>query len=323
MNVRRALVQIIGMAGLLASLHAAGADFPTKPVRLISAGGAGSAGDVLARLLAEQLGSLWKQQVVVENRTGAGGVIAAQALLAASPDGYTLLAAGGSSLVITPFTRPDMPYDVDKDFAYVALIAESPLLIAASSTLPVKSIPELIAWSNANPGKINYSANTPGTFPHLATELFAQTGNAKMTFIPYKGASDALQDLRGGRINVMVEGISALVSGLRSGALRPLGVTSAKRLSTLPEVATVAESLPGFSAVGFFLLLAHPKIPEALAKKVNEDMGQVLAKPELAERLAGMGSYVRSMTPAELVAFVQKERATWGPVIKRMGFSPR
>ena len=302
---------------------AAAEDYPSKPVKMIAGAAAGSSGDILGRVLAEQLTGLWKQQVLIENKPGAGGVIASQAMLGTPPDGYTLLLSAGSYLVITPFTQRNLPYDVEKDFAPIAMAAEVPLVLGVSSKLPVNNLAELIAYAASNPGKIHYGANTPGTFPHLATEYFLQSAKIQMTYVPYKGAAAALQDVMGGRLDMVVEGVSAFAGAIKSGALRPLAVTSARRLPSLPEVPAIAEAVPNFAAVGFFALVGQSKLPDAIIKKVNDDVRQVLARPDVVAKLADLGFYPRPMSPAELGAFVEHERGVWGPVIKRTGFTPQ
>ncbi len=311
----------IALCAILGSVHAA--DFPSKPVRFVTGAAAGSTGDVLGRVLADQLATLWKQPTIVDNRPGGGGVIASQVTLAAPPDGHTVCICAGSYVTITPATTANMPYDVDKDFAPIAFIAEIPLVIGARPDLPYKNISELIAYAKANPDKVNYGANTPGTFPNLATEYFSQQAGIKMRFIPYKGSAPALTDVMGGRLDLVIEGVAALGGAIKGGVLRPLAVTSTRRDPTLPEVPAVAEIIPGFSAIGFYVVLAHGKTPEPLAAKLSDDFRLVLAKPDVAAKLAETGNYVRPMTRQEVAAFIKREREIWGAVIKKLGFTPK
>ena len=277
-------------------------DFPSKPVKFITGANAGSSGDILARVLGENLSATWKQPVVIDNKPGAGGLISGQALLASPPDGHTVFVAAGSYVVITPATTATMPYDVDRDFVPLAFVAEIPLVIAARAGTPFKTLPELIAYAKANPGKVNYAANTPGTFPNLATEYFAEKAGIKMTFVPYKGTAPALQDILGGRLDLAVEGVGPYAAAIKAGQLVPLAVTSERRDPTLPDVPAVAETLPGYSAVGFYVALAQPAI---------------------AKRYAEMGMYAKPMTREEVAAFIRKEREIWGGVVKRTGFAAR
>jgi tripartite-type tricarboxylate transporter receptor subunit TctC len=318
----RAMLRLAFIA-LYAVSIAHAADFPSKPVRFVTGANAGSTGDVLGRVLADQLATLWKQPTIVDNRPGGGGVIASQATLAAPPDGHTVCICAGSYVTITPATTANMPYDVDQDFTPIAFVAEIPLVIGARPDLPYKTIAELVAYAKANPDKVNYAANTPGTFPNLATEYFSQQAGIKMRFIPYKGSAPALADVMGGRLDLVVEGVAALGGAIKGGQLRPLAVTSTRRDPTLPDVPAIAESIAGFSAVGFYVVLAHAKTPAPLAAKLSDDFRQVLARPDVAAKLAETGNYVRPMTRPEVTAFIKREREIWGAVIQKLGFTPK
>jgi tripartite-type tricarboxylate transporter receptor subunit TctC len=307
----------------LAAASAYGQDFPNKPVRFITGAAAGSSGDILARALGDQVSATWKQPVIIENKPGAGGLISGQSLLASAPDGHTVFIAAGSYVTITPATTAVMPYDVDKDFTALAFIAEIPLVIAARAGTPYKTLPELIAYAKANPGKVNYAANTPGTFPNLATEYFSEKAGIKMTFVPYKGTAAALQDILGERLDLAVEGVGPYAAAIKAGQLIPLAVTSERRDPTLPKVPAVAEVVPGYSAVGFYVALAHAKTPEAMAAKLSADIRGALAQPAIAKRYADLGMYVKPMTRDEVTAFIQKEREIWAGVVKRTGVKPQ
>jgi tripartite-type tricarboxylate transporter receptor subunit TctC len=311
------------MALSLAAGSAYGQDFPNKPVRFITGAAAGSSGDILARALGDQVSATWKQPVIIENKPGAGGLISGQSLLASAPDGHTVFIAAGSYVTITPATTAVMPYDVDKDFTALAFIAEIPLVIAARAGTPYKTLPELIAYAKANPGKVNYAANTPGTFPNLATEYFSEKAGIKMTFVPYKGTAAALQDILGERLDLAVEGVGPYAAAIKAGQLIPLAVTSERRDPTLPKVPAVAEVVPGYSAVGFYVALAHAKTPEAMAAKLSGDIRGALAQPAITKRYADLGMYVKPMTRDEVTAFIQKEREIWAGVVKRTGVKPQ
>lgn len=317
------MTRLLAALFLLLSAAAGAQEFPSKPVRFITGAAPGSTGDVLARVLGEHLSGVWKQPAVIDNRPGGGGVIASQAVLGAPPDGHTVFVAAGSYVTITPWTLKNVPYDVDKDFAPLAFIAEIPLVIGARMDAPFKSLGELIAHAKANPGKVNYAANSPGTFPNLATEYFAERAGVKLHYIPYKGTAAALPDIIGGRLDVIVEGAGALGGAIKGGQVRPLAVTSTQRDPTQPDVPSVAETIPGFAAVGFFAALAHGKTPEPVARKLSDDFRAALAQPAVAKRLAETGNYVRPMSREEVTAFIRKEREIWGAVIKKMGFTPQ
>jgi tripartite-type tricarboxylate transporter receptor subunit TctC len=231
--------------------------------------------------------------------------------------------AAGSYMVITPWTVANIPYDVDKDFKPIAFIAEIPLVITARMDAPYKTAQELIAYAKANPGKVNYAANSPGTFPNLATEYFAERAGVKLNYVPYKGTAAALPDIISGRIDLLVEGSAALGGAIRGAQVRPLVVTSTGREPTLPQVPAAAELIPGFSAIGFFAAFVHAATPEPVAAKLSEDFRHALARPDVGKRFAETGNYVKPMSREELTSFVRKERETWGSVIKRMGFTAK
>ena len=317
--MRNVLVVVLAFFGGISQAQ----EFPSKPVRFITGAAPGSSGDVLARVLGEALSPGWKHQAVVDNRPGGGGVIASQAVLTSPADGHTVFIAAGSYVTITPWTVANIPYDVDKDFKPIAFIAEIPLVITARTDAPYKTAQELIAFAKANPGKVNYAANSPGTFPNLATEYFAERAGIKMTYVPYKGTAAALPDVVSGRVDLLVEGSAAVGGAIRGGQVRPLVVTSSGRDPTLPEVPAVAELIPGFSAVGFFAAFVHGATPEPVTARLADDFRQALARPDVIKRFADTGNYVHPMSREEVTAFVRKQREIWGAVIKRMGFSAR
>ncbi len=312
-----ALVAALCAHGVLAQ------EFPSKPVRMIVGAAAGSSGDILARLLGEYLSVAWKQSVVIDNRPGAGGILASQALLSAPADGHTLMLSAGSYLTVTPFTQKSLPYDVERDFAPIAMAAEIPLVLGVSPNVPAANLKELIDYARKNPGKIEFAANTPGTLPHLATMYLLHSAQVEMTYVPYKGSAAALQDVMGGRIGMVVEGVSALSGAFKSNALRPFAVTSAQRLSILPNVPAASEQVPGYAAVGFFAFIGPARIAESIIKKVNADANQIVVRPDVAEKLAATGNFPRPMSPAELAGYLHEQRGVWGPVIKRLGFTPQ
>lgn len=298
--------------------QAHGDQYPARPVRLINQSAVGSATDVVGRMVAEQLAKRWGQPVITENRPGAGGVQAAQAAAQAAADGYTLFFAAASSLVITPHLHRSLPYDPERDFAPVGFVTEVPLVIAVRPSLPAQSLQQLVALASSSAGAIQYAANASGSLPHLAAELFARRAGVKLSFIPYKGAAAALQDIAGGRVAMIVEGVSGISGALRSGQLRALAVTSEQRLPDLPDVPAVSESIRGFSAVGWFALLAPAATPPAVLDKAHVDLQAVLAESGLAARLQALGSYPRHMTRDQLARFLRSERALWGSIVKQL-----
>ena len=311
--------------GILAATPAATcqAAFPARPVKLINPAAAGSATDVVGRIVGEELGRLWRQAAVTENRPGGGGVVAAQAAVQAGADGHTLFFATASSLVIAPHLHSNLAYDPERDFIAIGFVTEVPLVIAVRPSLPAHSLKELISLASRNRHGLEYAANAQGTFPHLAGELFAQRAGIKLTFVPYKGAASALHDVAGGRLAMMIEGVSGISGALQAGQLRALAVTSEKRLPDFPELPSVSESIPQFSAVGWFALLAPAKTPSAVAARLHADLRAVLERDEVAIRLRALGSYPRYMTMEQLSDFIRRERALWGSVVKQIGLKPQ
>ncbi|MFM9889014.1 MAG: Bug family tripartite tricarboxylate transporter substrate binding protein [Burkholderiales bacterium] len=327
MRTRDAVIARFGIAGamLAAAAMASAQEYPTKPVRVISQGAVGGAVDVTTRIVADQLGRIWNQSVVVDNRPGGGGggVVAAQAVAKSPPDGYTLFAVAASAFVIAPVTQNSLPYDPERDFAPIGFIAENPLVVGVAQTVPARTVSELIALAKREPGKIEYGANLPGSFPNLTAELFASRANVSFTFVPYKGIAPALQDMMAGRIAMVVDGIGGIAGPLKSGVLRPLAVTSARRLPNYPEIPSLAETLPGFEAIGWFALVAPAGTTASIVSKVSHDLRRAIEQPEVNAKLVALGSYPRPMTPEQLAAFIRQERERWAPVVRRMELKPQ
>jgi tripartite-type tricarboxylate transporter receptor subunit TctC len=306
---------------LLAALAAstAGAeDYPTRPVKLITQGAAASGPDVIARIVFDQLGRLWGQQPVVLNAPGTGGSTAARQAGQAAPDGYTLYMPAASSFIVMPQMFPTLPVDIKKDFVQIGFVADQPFVIAVSPTLGVKTLAELVALSKAKPGTLTYAANSRGTLPHLTVERFKAATGADLTFVPYPGAAAGLQDVVGGRVSMIVEGLGTLMGGVQGGTIKPLAVTSLKRLTDFPDIPTVAETIPGFIATGWFALLAPAGTPEPIVRKVNADLVKVLATSEVAQKFHTLATFTRPMSPEETTAFVRSEEEAWRPVVRKI-----
>ena len=300
---------------------AAASDYPSRPVKVITQGAAGSGPDVIARIVAENLGLLWRQQVLIINHPGAGGVIAARAAAAAEPDGYTLYIPTITSFVIMPEVQAKLPFDMVRDFAHIGFVAETPMMIGISPALGVNSLQEFIALAKRRPGELFYAANNRGSLPHLAGELFRNRTGADVTFVPYAGASAGLQDVMGGRISMIIESVGALSGFVQGGSVKPLAVASIRRLSNLPDLPTVAETSPGFEAIGWFVLSAPAKTPSEIVQKVNRDLNNVLAQPGLAHKFQDLGAFARPMSPEDTSAFIRKEEQVWRPLVRQMGLT--
>jgi tripartite-type tricarboxylate transporter receptor subunit TctC len=304
---------------LLGEAWAESPDYPAKPVKIITQGATGSGPDVIARIVADHLSKAWGKQVVIFNQPGGGGVRAAQTAGTAEPDGYTLYFPTVTTFVIMPEVQAKLPVDLDRDFVPVGHVAETPMMVAVAPSLGLNSLPELIALAKSRPGDILYAANNRGSFPHLTGELLRKKAGIEVRFVPYQGAAAGLQDLVGGRISMIVESVGALKGAAQGGSVKPLAVASTSRLPSLPNLPTVAETLPAFSALGWFVLMAPMGTPEAIIRKVNEDLNMVLAKPELKQKFQDLGAFVRPMSPAQTGDFIAKEQQTWRPLVRQIG----
>ncbi len=296
-------------------------EYPTRHVSMIIQTAAGSGPDVIARILADRLTQSWGQQVVIINRNGAAGLVAAQAAAAAQPDGYTLYMPTSTALVILPETQPKMPVNFERDFVPIGLISQSPLIVAISPALGVSTLEQLIAVAKKRPGEILYAANNRGSFPHLAGEFFRHRAGIDLTFVPYAGAAAGLQDLLGGRISMMVEGPPALSGMLQAGSIKALAVTSATRLPNFPDLPTVAETIPGFQVGAWLALMARAGTPDFVVRKVSEDLQTILKLPAIKEKFEALGVYPFPMSPAQTAEFIRSEQKLWKPVIKEAGLA--
>lgn len=298
-------------------------DYPNAPVKLITQGAPASGPDVVARVVFDELGRRWKQQVVILNATGAGGSVAAKQAVQAPADGYNFYMPAASAFIVMPEMFPGLKIDMLGDFVPVGFVAEQPMVIAVSPQLNVNSLTELVALSKAKPGTLNFSANARGTVPHLTAERFKSQTGADMTYIPYPGAAAGLQDLLGGRISAIVEGLGTLLGPIQSGSLKPLAISSLKRLPEFPDLPTVSETLPGFEATGWFALVAPRGTPDQIVQQVHRDLNAVLETPAVKDRLAGLGTTARPMSIADTLAYLRREQEVWRPVVKQIGFGPQ
>jgi tripartite-type tricarboxylate transporter receptor subunit TctC len=303
----------------IASAHAT--DYPARPVKIITQGAAGSGPDVIARIIADHLGRAWGKQVLIVNHPGGGGVIAAQTAATADPDGYTLYIPTITTFVIMPEIQAKLAFDLDRDFVHVGFVGETPMMVAVAPSLGVDSLSDLIAFAKKRPGEILYAANNRGSLPHLTGELLRSRSGIQLTFIPYQGAAAGLQDLIGGRISMIVESVGALAGAIQGGSVRPIAVASSARVPNLPNVPTVAETIPGFAALGWFVLMAPARTPEAIVRKVNEDLNKILARPDLRQRFQELGAFVRPMSPAQTAEFIAKEQQVWRPLVRQIGLA--
>jgi tripartite-type tricarboxylate transporter receptor subunit TctC len=308
---------------LVASIAApAGAQptYPTHPVRLVVPFPAGGTTDILARAVAQKLSEAWNQQVIVDNRPGAGGNIGTELVAKAAPDGYTLLMGTVGTHAINASLYSHLPYDHVKDFAPVILVAGVPNVLVVDPSLPVDSVRDLIAYAKANPGKLNFASSGSGTSIHLSGELFKVMTGVQMTHVPYKGSAPALTDLMGGQVQLMFDNLPSSLAFIKAGKLRALAVTSATRASALPDVPTIQEAgVPGFEAASWFGVLAPAGTPREVIARINGEVAKWLASAEAREKLASQGAIAAGGTPDDFARHIGAETAKWAKVVKASG----
>ncbi len=314
----RSIVAAALLGAAVIGAPASAQDYPTKPITLVVPFPAGGGNDALARLVAEKMSRALGQQVVVENRGGAGGTIATRAVAKTAPDGYTILLTYTGTLAINPSLYPNAGYDPRKDFAPIGLIGSLPSVLVVHPSLPVRSVAELIAYAKANPGKVNY-AFVPGTVGHIATELFGKTAGIELTKIPYKGNGDALGNLIGGHVSMMVLAIVPIIGNVKAGTLRALAVTSGERSALLPDVPSIADAgLPGFSAVIRYGLAAPPGTPRPIVERLNKELRAALAADDLRAKLAADGAVAEPGSPEDYAAAIDADEKKWAPIVKSL-----
>ena len=307
------------MVAVSTSGIARAAAYPERPVRLIIAQSPGGNADVIGRALAEGLSLALGQQVVVDNRGGASGIVATELVVRALPDGYTLLLVP-SSFGVNPAVYPKLPYDELKDLAPIMLVASAPNILVVGPALPIKSVDELVRTAKAKPGQLTYGSSGNAGSTHLAAELLKLMAGVDMVHVPYKGASAALIDLISGRISLMFASLPSAITHVRSGRLRAVAVTSAKRVSAVPDLPTVAESgYPGFETSAWQGLLAPAGTPSNVIDRLHGAALQAIARPLMRERLAADGAEAVGSTPQALSAFVKSEIAKWSKVVRAAG----
>ena len=290
--------------------------YPTKPIRLIVPYPPGGGTDIFARLLGAKLGETLGQQLVIENRAGAAGVLGADAAAKAAPDGYTLVVGQASNLAINPHMMSKLPYDPLKDFAPITLIATSPSLLVVHPSLPARSVKDLVALAKARPGSINYASAGNGSPGHLAAEYFRKVANINLVHIPYKGATPAMLDVIAGQASLYFTSPVAAQPYVQSGRLRQIAVTSAQRFPPLPDVPAIAEAgYRDFDMTSWWGLLAPAGVAKEIIARLHAEAVKALTTAEMKERLAGQGAMVVTGTPEQFAAYIKSEIANWGRIV--------
>ena len=311
---------IVAAVLALGAIAAQAADYPTRPITLVVPYAAGGGNDVIARIVAEKMSASLGQSVVIENRGGAGGTIATRQVAKSEPDGYTLLIAT-SSLAINPSLYPNVGYDPRKDFAPIGLIASGANVVMVNTTVPVKSIAELIALAKQKPGELNFASTGTGSSVHLAAELFAGMAGIKINHVPYKGSGPALNDLVGGHVTMMFGTMASSAGLVKDGAkVRALAVTGLKRSALFPELPTVAESgLPGYESVLHYGIVAAAGTPRPIVDRLNAALNAALANEDVKQRLAVEGAEALPTSSDEYAADIAAEETKWSEIIRKSG----
>lgn len=319
--VKRALGILLAAVALCGAAQAQ-QNYPVRPVRLIVPSSPGGGTDITARIIAPKLGEYLGQQVVVENRPGAGTMIGGEAVARAAPDGYTLL-MGISTLAINPAMYKRVPYDALRDFAPISQVVALPNMLVTHPSLPVKSVRELIAFAKARPGQINFASAGVGTNPHLAMELFLSMTDLKMVHVPYKGSGQGVIDLLAGHVTVMMPSILTALNYVKNKRLRALGVTSAKRAAGVPDIPTIAEAgVPGYEAVQWFGVLAPAATPRDIIMRLHKEIVRTVQAPDIKPKLINDGADPVGSSPEEFAAFIRSETNKWAKVAKSIGIKP-
>jgi len=322
MSRLRTLAATLAALGLsLASVVAAPADaYPTRPIKIIVPTPAGGPVDVIARLIGNYLASSLGQAVVIDNRPGAGNTIGSKEAAQAEPDGYTLLYSSASGLVLAPILQKNAGYDPLASYDAIVLVAQSSTVLVVHPSLPVNSVQELVAYAKANPGKVNFSSGGIGVLPHLIGERFKSAASIDIVHVPYRGGGPSINDLVAGQVQMTFEGTSVLLPLIRSGKLRALATTSAKRISELPDLPTMAESgFPGFVSTSWTGLLAPVRTPRVVIDRLNAQINEGLDSPQLRSALATLSNQPLGGTPQDFTELMKSDIGKWEPIVKALG----
>jgi tripartite-type tricarboxylate transporter receptor subunit TctC len=317
---RRASLLVLA-ALLLPVGRAAGAqDYPNRPIRLVCPFAPGGPNDIIARLTAQRLAGPLGQTIVVDNRTGAGGNVGTDLVAKAPPDGYTLIMAGAGSLTMNPQVGK-VPYDTLRDFAPVSLVGTAPQVLVVHPSVPARTVAELVQLAKSQPGKLNYGSAGVGSSTHLAAELFKSLGGIDIVHVPYKGTGPAVADLMGGQIQVLFAGLPTVLPHARTGKLRALGTSLVKRLPALPDVPSIAETLPAYEMNPWYGVLAPARTSRAIVRRLNEEIVRAVSTPEFSAALTVQGATPFTSTPEAFTALLKEEIAKWGKLIRSAGIT--
>jgi tripartite-type tricarboxylate transporter receptor subunit TctC len=308
----------------LISTSALAQNYPTKPIRLVVGFAPGGSTDVTARIIAERLSTTLGQQVIVDNRSGAGGNIGADIVAKSNPDGYTVLMATTGVMAFNHYLYAKLPYSAEKDLAPVTQIGSLPLILIVPASLPAKSVTELLALAKSQPGKYSYGSSGIGGATHVTAELFKALAGIDIVHVPYKGSGQMMADLVSGQVQIAFDQISSSIAYVKSGRLRALGITTAKRSALLPDLPTIAEAgVPGYEATSWNGFAVRAGTPRAIINRLRQETREALAMPEIKDRMFTLGIEPIGSTPEQFAAHIRAEREKWIPLFKKIGIKPQ
>ena len=318
--MRRWLRLVCCLAALSSPGIAAAQDYPNKPVRLVVPFPPGGPNDIIARVVGQKMSEALGQPVLIDNRGGAGGVSGTDQVAKAAPDGYTIAITSAGALAISASLQDKVPYDANKDFAPITLVAKVPELLVVASAVPANSVADLVTLAKARPGQINFASSGPGSMPHLAGELLKLHAAIDIVHVPYRGAAPAVNDLLGNQVQIMFADIPVLMPHVKSGALKAIAVGSKTRAAALPDVAPLAElGFPQIEAENWYGMVAPAGTPSAVVAKLNATTLAALRDPEVMEKLASQGAILAGGTPGDFAAYIRSEIDKWGKVVQASG----
>jgi len=310
-----AVLAIAGACGI-----AAAQDYPARPIRLIVPAAPAGAADTLSRILAQKISESWGTQVIVDNRVGAAGIVGMEAIAKAPADGYTIGMGFAGTLAVNPSLYAKLPYDTLRDYAPVALVAHSPLVLAVNPTVPANSVSELIALAKARPGQLNYASNGSGSTQHLTFELLKSMTGINVAHVPYKGSGQSNSDLVSGQIQMMMDNMVSLLPLAKAGRVRALAVSTGQRSPGMPELPTLAEAgVPGYAAAGWYGIIAPAGTDTKVIARLSAEIGRILRLPDVREKLVTLGTDPAGSTPEEFSAYLRAEMAKWNRIVKDSG----
>ena len=296
-------------------------NYPTRPIRIIALSSPASGPDIVGRLIGGKLTEAWGQQVIVDTRPSATGIIGSEIAAKAAPDGYTLLIVTAQAVIVSVMYEK-LPYNLIRDFAPISLMASTPFILVVHPAVPAASIKELVALAKAKPGQLQYGSGGSGSPPHLAAEIFRSMTGINLVHVPYKGVTPALTDTVGGQVHMVISVIPAALGTVKAGRVRVLGVTSAKRTPLMPDVPTIAETVPGYEFIGWYSLVAPAKTPPAILAKLNAEVVKALKASELQERLSNLGTEPIGSTQKALAAYLPEQIEKMRKAVKESGARP-